>query len=154
MRELITITVAIALISLLFYSGSSIINEDKYIEKGVETEIKSRFSLISQGYNAYRLRERMPLPVVSWQSEFSKHSTLPNDYKGLSWTYNSNGNGNYFCLTGTVNSDMLLNAFVEISNDFPNNSFYYNTSCGATSNFAVLPSTSGGVTVSATFYLR
>lgn len=154
MKELIAILIAIILMSLFFFGNYDLINTGKVVDKKYESEIKTRFSLILQGYNTYNLNERRTLPISNWQSEYQKYSSLPNDFKNMSWSYNSNSNGNYFCLSGEVFSENIINALNNIKNNYPVDSFYYNTNCGSTTNFLENPSISSGVQVSATFYIK
>lgn len=154
MKELIAILIAIILMSLFFFGNYDLVSTDKIVDKNYESEIKTRFSLLLQGYNTYRLNERKTLPVSNWQTEYQKYSALPNNFKNMSWTYNSNANGNYFCLSGQVHSDNIINALDNIKNNYPTNSFYYNTNCGATTNFLEKPVNSSGEQVSATFYIK
>jgi len=154
MKELIAILIAIILMSLFFFGNYDLINTGKVVDKKYESEIKTRFSLILQGYNTYNLNERKTLPISNWKSEYQKYSSLPNDFKNMSWSYNSNSNGNYFCLSGEVFSENIINALNNIKNNYPVDSFYYNTNCGSTTNFSENPSISSGVQVSATFYIK
>ncbi len=154
MKELIAILIAMILMSLFFFGNYDLINTGKVVDKKYESEIKTRFSLILQGYNTYNLNERKTLPISNWKSEYQKYSSLPNDFKNMSWSYNSNSNGNYFCLSGEVFSENIINALNNIKNNYPVDSFYYNTNCGSTTNFSENPSISSGVQVSATFYIK
>lgn len=154
MKELIAILIAMILMSLFFFGNYDLINTGKVVDKNYESEIKTRFSLILQGYNTYNLNERKTLPISNWKSEYQKYSSLPNDFKNMSWSYNSNSNGNYFCLSGEVFSENIINALNNIKNNYPVDSFYYNTNCGSTTNFSENPSISSGVQVSATFYIK
>jgi len=153
-KELIAILIAMILMSLFFFGNYDLINTGKVVDKKYESEIKTRFSLILQGYNTYNLNERKTLPISNWKSEYQKYSSLPNDFKNMSWSYNSNSNGNYFCLSGEVFSENIINALNNIKNNYPVDSFYYNTNCGSTTNFSENPSISSGVQVSATFYIK
>ena len=154
MKELISILIAIILMSMFFFANYDVINTDKIVDKNYESEIKTRFALLNQGYNSYRLNERKALPTTNWQTEYQKHAMLPKDFKNMSWSYNSNGTGNYFCLSGEVYSANILNALVNIDNNHPDNSFVYNTNCGSTSTFSTLPTELNGVQISATFYVN
>ena len=154
MKELIAILIAMILMSLFFFGNYDLINTGKVVDKKYESEIKTRFSLILQGYNTYNLNERRTLPISNWQSEYQKYSSLPNDFKNMSWSYNSNSNGNYFCLSGEVFSENIINALNNIKNNYPVDSFYYNTNCGSTTNFLEKPTISSGSQVSATFYIK
>lgn len=154
MKELIAILIAIILMSLFFFGNYDLINTGKIVDKNYESEIKTRFSLLLQGYNTYNLNERKTLPISNWQEEYRKYSALPNDFKNMSWSYNSNTNGNYFCLSGEVFSENIINALDNIKNNYPVDSFYYNTNCGATTNFLEKPTISSGEQVSATFYIK
>lgn len=154
MKELISILIAIILMSLFFFGNYDLVSTDKIIDKNYESEIKTRFSLLMQGYNTYNLNERKTLPVLNWKTEYSKYSALPNNFKNMSWSYNTNSNGRYFCLSGNVHSRSIINALDNIKNSYPVNSFYYNTNCGATTNFLEKPTNSSGDQVSATFYIK
>lgn len=154
MKELISILIAIILMSLFFFGNYDLVSTDKIVDKKYESEIKARFSLIMQGYNTYNLNERKTLPISNWKTEYNKYSSLPNDFKKMSWSYNSNSNGKYFCLSGNVYSKNIINALDNIKRNYPVDSFYYNTNCGTTTNFPEKPINSSGDKVSATFYIK
>lgn len=154
MYYFITIILAITLTGAYWFSGGNYLDENKFISKVYEHEIQSRFSILSEGFNSYRLNEQKNLPTLNWSSEFKKYSYLPSNYHSFTFNYNENSHGLYFCIFGNVEDKTMYSTIKNMSTKYSDGSFVYNLNCGATENIAIDPDLNDNPIISITFYIR
>ena len=154
MPQLIAVVVAIAIMAFAFTGGKNYINVDAFNRTKFSNQISQDLQTLKQGRMLYSEHTDSILPTASWETEFEKYTFLPTDVLDLSWTYNKNGYGTYFCLTGNTKEEVLYEAILKSAENLSSTSYYINTNCGSTTNFALDPDFSTTQTISATFYVK
>jgi hypothetical protein len=130
MANLIITMMAIALFVVLSLFGVFEINPD--IVHSVETEeiIESGFVDLVADYHAYKINNNdSDLKDANWTNFIN----VPAAPINTAWSYGSTLNGNYFCLSGVMNSSQdFSNTSTLLKSNF--NTVFVNNNCGATSD--------------------
>ena len=154
MVQLIGLVVFIAIMGIIVLGGTNYVKLDKFTELSLKSEILNNYQILKQGQMLYREHTDSYLPLVDWKVSFAKYAFVPKDTLDLTWDYNKNGIGYYFCLTGTIEDPSLYNAILKSGEKLGTDSFYVNETCGSTTNFSLIPDFSTTPTVSATFFIK
>ena len=154
MAHLIALVIAIAISGFVILGGTNYINFDSFDKIKIKNEILSDYTNLLNGRSIYMQHTDLNLTVLNWEDEIKEYIFLPKDIQGLVWVYNKNVTGEYFCLTGNVEQENFYNALVEFADELDQDSYYINTNCGSTSNFAVQPNFGLAPQVSVTFYIK
>lgn len=154
MFQLITLVVFIAILSFIFLGGQNHLALDKQNIMRLKMEVQSSYVTLRNGQQSYTLYTEKPLPVDSWQADIQEYVNLPRGIQGMEWSYNNNANGYYFCLSGNVNSPMVLDALYSLQETSSVGFVILNEDCGDLTNFSVTPDINTNPMISATFYLK
>lgn len=154
MTQLIAVIIAIAIMAVVITGGSNFISVEAYSKMAFKNEILSGYQTLKSGQMIYREHTDTQLPTANWESLLSSYVHLPNAVLDSDWSYNKNGYGHYFCLSGNVKESALFKALNEVSNKIGKNAYYVNTDCGATTDFTLTPDLSTAPKISATFYIK
>jgi hypothetical protein len=154
LTQLIAVIISIAIMAVVVTGGANFISIDAYTKIGLKNEIMTSYQTLKSGQLIYKEHTDSQLPTANWDTLLSSYVHLPNDIMNSSWSYNQNGYGRYFCLSGNVSEKVLFESINEISDKLSQNSYYVNTDCGATTNFALQPDLSTLPKISATFYIK
>lgn len=154
MVQLITLVVFIAILGFIFLGGSNNLSIDKQNMMRLKMEVQSSYITLRNGYNSYTLYTERQLPIASWQADIQEYIHLPRDIHGMSWSYNTNANGNYFCLSGTLDNPLMLNSLYELQENSSIGFVILNENCGDLINFSIKPDINTNPMISATFYLK
>lgn len=128
MGNLIITMMAITLFVVLSLFGVFEITPDIIHRVESEEIIESGFVDLVADYHAYKINNKdSDLNASNWNSFID----VPVAPKNTSWSYNSTLNGNYFCLSGVINSSQdFSNATTLLKSNF--NTVFINNNCGAT----------------------
>jgi len=154
MLQLISLVVFVALMGFIFLGGTSYIPIDKFSELSIKTNIINNYQILKQGQMLYREHTDSYLSVPTWKTDIAHYTFIPKDSYDLTWEYNKNGLGYYFCLTGNVNDSIVYSSLVNIGDKMGANSYYVNETCGSSINFLIAPDLSTSPKVSATFFIK
>lgn len=154
MPQLIAVIVAIAIMAIIFTGGSSYLSVNKYTELEIKNNVTNGYQSLRQGQMLYREHTDSLLPTSNWETAFEKYAFVPQDIQDLTWVYNKNGYGNYFCLTGNTTKKVLYSGILSAGKSQSKNSFYINSDCGSTLDFVITPDFSTNPKISATFYFK
>jgi hypothetical protein len=154
LAHLIALVIAIAISGFVILGGGNLINFGKFDKIRVKNEILSDYTTLISGRTMYMEHTDQQLSILNWEDEIKEYAFLPNGIEGLNWVYNQSVNGVYFCLTGNIEAIELYEAIQDFSDTLGQNSYYINTNCGVTENFAVTPDFSLLPQVSVTFYVK
>lgn len=154
MSHLIALIIAIAISGFVILGGTNYINFTAFDKVRIKNEIIADYTSLINGRIMYMEHTEQQLTVLNWEDEIKEYSFLPTDVDDLAWVFNRNATGDYFCLTGNVEQVELYEAIQEFTEKLSQDSYYINTNCGSTENFAVLPDFSLIPQVSTTFYVK
>ena len=154
MTHLIALVIAIAISGFVVLGGTNYINFDSFDKIKIKNEILSDYTNLLNGRSIYMQHTDLNLTVLNWEDEIKEYVFLPNDINGLTWVYNKNTTGEYFCLTGNIEKENFYNALVEFTDDLNKDSYFIDTNCGSTTNFTVTPNFGLAPQVSVTFYVK
>lgn len=154
MVQLITLVVFIAILGFIFLGGSNNLSIEKQNMMRLKMEVESAYTILRNGYNSYTLYTEKPLPIISWQADIQEYIHLPRDIQGMSWSYNKNSSGYYFCLSGTLNNKLMLDSLYNLQEKSSLGFVILNQNCGDLTNFSVQPNIDSNPMISATFYLK
>lgn len=151
MYSLIIVIMSIALFAALLYAGSSYVKTDNYLIKSYKGTIESSVTNLASQFIAYENLKGYTLQETNWESElFSINRFTPKSLDNTIWSYNNDGSGIFFCMSGSINENQYK-AFKEAEESLSGKAFV-NSNCGANTslNYA------GNYPVSAaiTFWIR
>jgi len=151
MYSLIIVIMSIALFAALLYAGSSYVKTDNYLIKSYKGTIESSVTNLASQFIAYENLKGYTLQETNWESElFSINRFTPKSLDNTIWSYNNDGSGIFFCMSGSINKNQYK-AFKEAEESL-NGKAFVNSNCGANTslNYA------GNYPVSAaiTFWIR
>lgn len=154
MTHLIALVIAIAISGFVVLGGTNYINFDSFDKIKIKNEILSDYTNLINGRSIYMQHTDLNLTVLDWENEIKEYVFLPNDINGLTWVYNKNSTGEYFCLTGNVEKENFYNALIEFADELNQDSYFINTNCGSTENFDSSLNFNLAPQVSVTFYVK
>ena len=154
MSHLIALVVAIAISGFVILGGTIYIEFSTFDKIRIKNEILADYTTLTNGRTMYMEHTDLQLTVLNWETEVLDYIFLPNDIDDLTWTFNRNVTGDYFCLTGNIDITELYESIEEFGEQLGQNSYFINTNCGSTTNFATIPNFELAPQVSATFYVR
>lgn len=116
------------------------INTESLLERKQAREIVASMNGAIMQRQNYQFEYSEPLPVGNWQSALNSQGLAIPLLDNLTWSYNVNGAGAYFCLTVTdaTRRGYYFNVFNEVQNIASFNDFI-NSACGAISDFGASP---------------
>jgi hypothetical protein len=144
----------IALMGAILLGGTNHVSVKKFSELAIKNEITNGYQVLKQGQMIYREHTDSYLPIVDWKVSFQKYAFLPQDIQELTWEYNKNGVGYYFCLTGNVSDPILYKSLVSSGKKMGQGAHYINENCGSSTNFTLTPNFSTPTKVSTTFFIK
>lgn len=154
MVQLITLVVFIAILGFIFLGGQNHLSLDKQNIMRTKMEIQSAYVTLRNGQQSYTLYTEKPLPIASWQADLQTYVHVPRGIQGMEWSYNSNANGYYFCLSGNVDNPIMLDSLYNLQETSSVGFVILNENCGDLTNFSVKPDITTNPVISATFYLK
>lgn len=133
MYSLIIVIISIALFAALLYAGSNYVNTSNYLIKSYKGTIESSATNLASQFIAYENLKGFPLQELNWEVELFNISRFsPKALENTAWSYNNNGSGIYFCLSGSLKEDQYK-AYKEAELSMSGNTFV-NGTCGATTS--------------------
>jgi hypothetical protein len=116
-------------------------------------DISSTLSALSTSKDNYERLHGESVTSANWRTEIESLGRPVPTYGSAQWFYNSNAQGNYFCLR--VNGSMINSRWYLTLNKAKKKSglfSYVNQDCGATSDFGATPDFSAIPSISITAY--
>ena len=141
---------AIALFALVLNIGINHVDLQAPERHRVHAKMQSGFGTLHSGFSSY-LIEQSSLPTTSgWETELDDYIDVPAPVDGvLSWSYTETNGKAYFCLSG-IFDDVHFKAAQKLDDSL--NSFYLDSSCGATTTSA--PPSTFPLSYAATYWVR
>lgn len=105
MYSILIVLIALGLFAALLYAGTSSLKIDNYLIKSNKGIIESNAMSLATQFTAYENLKGYPLQELNWESEiFSLNRFTAKTLENTTWSYHSDNDGVYFCLSGQVNA--------------------------------------------------
>ena len=136
MHALIIVILSIALFAVVLFAGVNNINTDYFNIQNKYNKIEADIANFSSSFSTYESLKGYKLPLSNWETnlaEVSKYK-FSSFEDGTVWTYSSNVNGYYICLSNESMKKTVFSAINKIANE--KEYAFLNENCGSDENSA------------------
>jgi len=155
MKNMIITLAGLVLAAVVVTGGADYFSTEMIGRKKALIEVQTGFDRIQQAHMAYEQANGVAVDAGSWSTEMNRYGGLPSSVNGWGWSYGTNSDGEYACLSGVVGKAVWMDVIREaglrfnlnedqlpdgLTTDQINaerarvNKYFVNTVCGATSN--------------------
>lgn len=134
MIHLFFVVMSMILMVSLTFSGIQYLDPDGPLRVTLKADIKNGFDDLEEAYDTYVLTTGSKPDTLTWDTDLTPRFVfMPPTPGETSWSYGSNGVGEWFCLSGTFN-ETLFEAAGMAGRHYSEQAYFISEACGSRAN--------------------